>query len=79
MIWFVYVIRSNKDNIFYSGMSQNVNKRIEEHNSGKSTFTKAHMPWILIYQEECPSIKNARIREKYFKSAAGRRFIHKII
>jgi putative endonuclease len=58
-------------------MSQDMNTRLVQHNAGKSKFTSGHCPWIIIYSEEFPSAKEARIREKYFKSAAGKRYLQK--
>jgi putative endonuclease len=49
-----------------------------EHNSGLSLYTKRYLPWHIIYIENFLDIKDARKREKYFKSAAGRRFIKKL-
>jgi len=51
--WFVYVIQSLKDNSFYTGMSQNPKKRLLEHNTKKSTYTSAYIPWEIVYTEEC--------------------------
>lgn len=48
----VYAIISKKDGRIYVGMSQNVKKRLAEHNSGRTKSTKGFRPWILIYWEE---------------------------
>ena len=77
--WFVYVIRSLKDGSLYSGMSQNPEQRLLEHNNKKSTYTSSRVPWKIIYIEECTTRLAARKREKYLKSSAGRRFIKKIL
>ena len=79
-MWSVYVIRSKSDEIYYVGMSTNIISRINEHNAGKSKFTSGHRPWELIYFEDnFPSAVEARKREKYLKSAAGKKFISKKI
>ena len=77
--WFVYVIQSLKDGSLYTGMSQNPENRLLEHNNKKSTYTSSRVPWEIIYIEECADRLEARKREKYFKSSAGRRFIKKIL
>jgi putative endonuclease len=59
-------------------MSRDVQKRLREHNPGKSKYTSGHRPWKLIYIEEAGTSLNARKREKYFKSAAGKKHLHKI-
>jgi len=63
----------------YVGSTVDLKNRITEHNSGKSTFTKRYIPWQLVYSEEFDSIQEARKREKYFKTAAGRTFTKKYI
>ena len=74
MMYFVYVLYSKAFDRQYVGMSQNVEKRLKEHNSRKTTSTKGFIPWSLIYTEEHNTLKEARTREKYLKSAAGRRW-----
>ena len=74
---FVYLLHSQKTNIYYVGITINVENRLVEHNLGKSKFTKGHRPWILIYFVESLNWKTARKREKYLKSAAGKRWLKK--
>jgi putative endonuclease len=77
--WFVYVLQSEIDSTFYVGMSQNISKRLIEHNKGRSKYTSGHLPWKLVYSEEAGTAENARKRERYFKSAAGKKHLHKIL
>ncbi len=70
--WFVYVLRSLKDNNLYIGISRNPEKRVEIHNKGKTESTKERRPFILIHKEGCNSLKEAREKEKYCKSGIGR-------
>ncbi|MBL7137105.1 MAG: GIY-YIG nuclease family protein [Candidatus Marinimicrobia bacterium] len=75
-MWQVYVLKSLKDNNYYVGMSENVNRHIKEHNTGKVRSTKYRIPFKLIYVEKCIDRASARKCEKYLKSAAGRRYLH---
>ena len=75
----IYVIESEKDGIWYTGFTQDIERRIQEHNSGKSKFTSGHMPWRLIYSEMEKERVDARKKEKYLKSAAGKKYISKQI
>jgi len=68
----VYVIESLKDGTWYTGMALNSEARLKEHNAGKNRFTKGHRPWKIIYTEQHPSWAEARLKEKYFKSNAGK-------
>ncbi|NNE28250.1 MAG: GIY-YIG nuclease family protein [Saprospiraceae bacterium] len=72
---FVYVIRSQKDERFYVGMTKDLENRLNEHNSGKTKSTKGYMPWILFFTESFPSWEEARKREKYLKSGFGKTWI----
>jgi putative endonuclease len=74
-MWTVYVLRSLKSNYRYVGMAKQVDNRLEQHNAGKSKYTSGHRPWELVYQETFATSKEARAREKYFKTASGRRFL----
>jgi putative endonuclease len=78
-LWIVYVLESEKNGKRYSGMTQDLERRLAEHNSGKSKFTSTLIPWKLVYKEEVLGTENARKREKYFKSGAGRKFIEKLV
>ena len=66
-----------KDNKFYTGITNNLDRRIKEHNQGKKSTlsTKNRGPFQLVYCEQLLDRPAARQREKYFKSAAGRRFL----
>jgi len=79
MAFKVYVLESERDGIWYVGFTEDLVRRIKEHNSGKSKFTSGHMPWKVIYFESIDDRLEARKREKYLKSAAGKRFISKQI
>ena len=70
--YFVYVISSTVANKFYVGMSANPQLRLKQHNDGRSQFTKAFRPWVLIHSEFAGNRENARKLEKYYKSGAGR-------
>ncbi|MEW7289744.1 GIY-YIG nuclease family protein [Aquimarina sp. 2304DJ70-9] len=72
---YVYVLRSLKDDRFYVGMSQDVDKRLKEHNLGKTQSTKGYRPWEIILIEEYPDRITARKREKYLKSGYGKQWL----
>ncbi len=74
-VFVVYVLQSEVDGSFYKGMTSDMDRRLKQHNSGKTKSTKSKMPWRVVYTEKYPGALEARKREKYFKSAAGRRFL----
>ena len=75
--YYIYVLIS-KDNLHhYVGLTKDVGRRLQEHNSGKSKSTKPYLPWSIVYIESFGSRLEARKREKYLKSCAGRKFLKK--
>ena len=70
----VYILRSEKDGSFYVGMTSNLSLRLEYHNGGRVKSTKSRKPWVILHTEEYETREEARNREKYLKSAAGRRY-----
>jgi putative endonuclease len=72
---YVYVLRSIKDSQFYVGLTRNLRGRLQAHNSGQVLSTKRRIPFELIYWEGCLNERDAAKREKYLKSAWGKRYI----
>jgi len=73
--YYTYVLRSLKDNKFYTGYTKNIKLRFEQHNKGLVDSTKDRQPLILIYYEACLSQEDALHREKYLKTHYGKMFI----
>jgi len=72
MPFFVYVLKSESGGCSYVGHTSDLQKRLLEHNSGKSLSTRGKRPWRLIYEEEYGTRSEAASREGYFKSVEGR-------
>jgi putative endonuclease len=79
MAYFVYAISATSRNYIYVGITDNIERRFNEHNNGYNKTTKPYAPFVLIYTEECASRVDARIREKYFKSTVGKRELRKLL
>ena len=75
MYYYVYILKSLKDGKFYTGYTNNLKRRLNEHNEGKSLSTKNRAPFELVYWEGCLNSKDAVKREKYLKSSWGKRYI----
>jgi putative endonuclease len=71
----IYIIKSKLKNFTYVGFTNNLERRLFEHNSGYNKSTKAFLPFDLVYSEEVENSIEARKREKFFKSGKGREFI----
>ena len=78
-MYYVYVLKSLRDGSLYIGYTTDLRKRVIEHNSGLSTYTKSKMPWELIYYEAFKNRLDAKDREEYLKSGWGFRSIKKIL
>ena len=74
-MYYVYVLWSDKLHKRYIGSTADIEKRIAEHNRGCNKFTKGGIPWILVYQEEFTSKREALKREKFLKSGVGRAWL----
>lgn len=72
-MYYVYVLRSPKQ--FYIGSTKDLKRRFNEHENNKSFATKNRGPWRIIYYECSQSEKDAKLREKYLKTAWGKRYI----
>ena len=73
--FYVYILINFDRTKTYVGFTENIERRLKEHNNGKSTYTRKHKPWGILYIEEYREKEEAIKREKYYKSAAGRRKI----
>jgi putative endonuclease len=74
-MYYTYILKSDKNGKMYTGYTCNLRKRFEQHNKGKSVYTKSGKPYILIYYEACLNEDDARSREKYLKSGMGKRYV----
>ena len=63
--YYVYVLRSASDKMFYVGFTTNIRARLEAHSKGKVPSTKRRTPLELVYWEGCLSQTDATNREKY--------------
>ena len=66
-MWCVYLIKSKKDKSLYIGFTNNLKRRLSEHNSGQNFSTKNKTPWELIYCEIYKSQEDAKNREESLK------------
>ena len=80
-MYIVYILQ-NSQGFLYKGHTNNLERRLKEHNLSKSkhhTYTRKRGPWKLVYKEEFATRSEAMKREKYFKTTQGRRELKKLI
>ncbi len=74
-MYFVYILKSLKDNKFYYGSTNNLDNRIALHNTGKVKSTKGRTPFVLHYSENFETRSEAYRREMFFKSIDGYKYL----
>jgi len=74
-MYFTYILRSKSFSKHYIGQTEDIEKRLAEHNSGETGYTSKYFPWELIYSESFETRSEAMKREKYFKSYPGRKWL----
>ena len=74
----VYVLLSLLDNRFYVGITDNLQRRLAEHQSGRTKSTRHRRPFRLLHTEEFPTRRDAVRRERYLKSGSGHKFLESL-
>jgi len=72
---YTYILKSINYPKTYVGISGDIDSRLIEHNAGKTKSTKSFAPYVILYFEVFNTRIEARNREKYLKSGAGRAWI----
>ena len=70
-MFYVYLIKSKKDGKLYNGSTNDLKRRILEHNQGSNRSTKYRGPFELVYYEAYKSEEDARARERNLKLRAN--------
>jgi len=76
-MYYTYILKSIDYNKFYIGSTENLKNRLNDHNNGKSKFTKPYLPWKVIYYEAHINRTLARKAELFYKTGQGRRQLKK--
>jgi putative endonuclease len=78
-MFYTYLLQSQVTATLYIGTTNDLKRRIKEHNSGESAYTKKYMPWEVIYYEAYTNKQDASRREKYFKTTQGHLAIKRML
>lgn len=78
-MFYTYVLKSLKDNKLYIGFSEDLKKRLAEHNKGLVEATQSRRPLKIVYYEACVDKKKAVEREKVLKTGFGRLYLKRRI
>jgi len=66
-MYYVYLLKSQKNNRIYTGYTSDLKQRVIDHNNGKSPYTSNNRPYRLVYYEAFASKSDAQKREKSLK------------
>lgn len=79
MIFYAYIIQSQKDKSYYVGYSNDLKKMLAQHNKAKSGYTSKKKPWKLVYTEGFKTKYEALEREKELKKQKSDLYYHMLI
>ena len=77
-MYFVYILQNFRGEL-YKGLTEDLQRRIGQHNRNKCVGTRGKGPWKLVYFEKFGNRVDARKREKYFKTGQGREFLKSLV
>jgi putative endonuclease len=78
-MWYIYILRSLKDNQLYIGMTNDLRERFRLHNLGKVPATQFRRPFEIIYFEGHHNKYDAAAREQFLKTGWGKNWIKKTL
>jgi len=78
MSFYLYILRSRSTGKFYVGHTENVVKRLSEHNQDRSPSTRRRGPWQLVYTEEFATRSEASRRERAVKKMKSHAWIEEL-
>ncbi len=74
-MYFVYILYSKTKDRYYVGQTDNIENRMEYHNSGESPYTSIASDWVVVYTEEYETRTGARKLENEIKRKKSRKYI----
>jgi putative endonuclease len=77
-MYYVYILESLVDDDFYKGSTEDIVKRIEQHNNGESKFTSTKRPWKLIFVQVFRTKSEALVQEKKLKRC-NKTYLHWLV
>ena len=78
-MWKVYIIYSENIDRYYTGITDDIEWRLERHNLGWGRYTKRGIPWVVVYTEDYNTKSEALNREREIKGRKSRSYIESLI
>jgi putative endonuclease len=76
---YVYILLNEAKTRTYTGVADDVNKRLVLHNAGRVKASRPYRPYNIIHMESFETLKEARQKEKFYKSTTGRRRLKEML
>ncbi len=77
MSFWIYILKSLKNNDIYVGSTENLEKRVSLHNGGRVRSTKANIPWLILEKRRCNSRSEAVQLERFLKTGQQKEMLRK--
>ena len=78
-MYYVYIILNESKTRTYTGVTDNVERRLDEHNIGKVKSSSPYRPYKVIHTESFRTLSEARRKERFYKSTTGRRKLKEMV
>jgi len=78
-MYYLYILLNEAKTKTYTGFTQDVEKRLNEHNSGKVTSSRLYRPYRILYTQAFETLHEARHAERFYKSTTGRRRLKQLL
>ena len=79
MAYTVYILESERTGRYYVGSTGDLEERLARHNQGRSKYTKADVPWRVVYTEQVETRALAMRREQQIKRRKSRKYIEELV
>ena len=76
---FLYILQSQSSGRYYVGSTKDLQRRLSEHQRNHTPSTRNRGPWTLVYQEQFPTLLEARQRERQIKSWKSARSLRELV
>lgn len=76
---YLYILLNETGTRTYTGVSQDVDRRLKQHNEGRVKSSRPYRPYRVIYSKEFSTMSEARQEEQFFKSTTGRRRLKEML
>ncbi|MEK7647397.1 MAG: GIY-YIG nuclease family protein [Patescibacteria group bacterium] len=78
-MFYVYAIKSMARKYIYVGLTNNLARRVGQHNNKKEKTTRSFAPFKILLTETFPTRIHARQRERYLKSGIGKEYLKSLL